>query len=159
MNGLEAVDRGDVVAAYMNAQVGREQAGRRPFLVLTPKAYNSASSLVIGCPITSNLSDYAFKVALPEGAPVSGAVLVDQVRAIDPSARRAKVVGAVDEATVAAVTDILASLLNPPLAMLLLVGALQGARVCGVGVGAGDIAHHGLVAGARADRRAFKLFG
>lgn len=96
----------------MKEQADREQAGRRPFLILTPGFYNAAASTVIGCPITSNTAAYAFKVLLPEGAPVSGGVLVDQVRALDLSARRVRKLGTAPEETLADVTAILASLLR-----------------------------------------------
>lgn len=46
-------DRGDVVWLSFDPQSGREQAGRRPALVLSPRAYNQRTSLAILCPITS----------------------------------------------------------------------------------------------------------
>ena len=106
------LERGDIVSAFMKEQEGREQAGRRPFLVLTPGFYNASASTVIGCPISSNTAPFAFKVLLPQGAPVSGGVLVDQVRALDLSARRVRKLGAAPEETVADVTALLASLLR-----------------------------------------------
>jgi mRNA interferase MazF len=96
----------------MKYQDEREQAGRRPFLILTPAFYNTASTTVIGCPITSNRSPFAFKVMLPDGSPVSGAVLVDQVRALDLSARRPRKLAVAPDEAVAEVTAILASLLR-----------------------------------------------
>ena len=106
------LERGDLVSAFMKDQEGREQAGRRPFLILTPSFYNAASATVIGCPMTSNRSPFAFKVLLPDPSPVSGAVLVDQVRALDISARRPRKLGIASNETVAEVTAILASLLR-----------------------------------------------
>ena len=35
-------DRGDVVWLTLQPQAGREQAGRRPVLVLSPASYNEA---------------------------------------------------------------------------------------------------------------------
>jgi mRNA interferase MazF len=105
-------DRGDLVSAFMKDQGGYEQAGRRPFLVLTPAFYNAESSTVIGCPVTSNLDPFAFKIFLPVASPVRGAVLVDQVRSLDLSARRSRMLGRVADETLAEVTAMLASLLR-----------------------------------------------
>jgi mRNA interferase MazF len=46
----------------MDSQTGRERAGRRPALVMSPGAYNGKVGLAILCPITSQgviLSDQA----------------------------------------------------------------------------------------------------
>src|SRR5207244_12141580 len=75
-------EAGDVVWLDFNPQAGREQARRRPALVLTDRSYNRASGLVIVCPLTSKRKPYAF--ALPtvvEG--VHGAVLVDHRESVD----------------------------------------------------------------------------
>ena len=41
------------------------------------------------CPVTSQIKGYPFEVLLPEGLPVLGAVLSDQVRNLDWRARKA----------------------------------------------------------------------
>ena len=48
-------DRGDVVWLSFDPQSGREQAGRRPALVLSPRAYNQRTSLTI--PLPNHQSD------------------------------------------------------------------------------------------------------
>ena len=111
-DGASPLARGDIISAFMKGQQGREQAGRRPFLVLTPAVYNAESSTVVGCPITSNTMPFAFKVLLPQAAPVTGGVLVDQVRALNVSARRSRKMGEAGDEVVAEVTAILASLLR-----------------------------------------------
>jgi len=82
--------RGDVVWISLNPQAGREQAGRRPALVLSPQAYNSKVGLALLCPITTQAKGYPFEVAVPSGLPVSGVVLSDHVRSLDWRARRAE---------------------------------------------------------------------
>src|SRR5919108_5062902 len=70
-------------------QVGREQAKRRPALVLTDERYNRASGLAVVCPLTSKRKPYPF--ALPVRVDqVEGAVLVDQLKSLDWAARKAK---------------------------------------------------------------------
>ncbi len=103
---------GDLIWLDFNPQAGREQAGRRPALVLSPRSYNETTALIVVCPITSNMTPYPFKVMLPEGAPVSGAVLVDQIRSLDRNARYIAVIGAAPEQVVAEVQAKLAALLG-----------------------------------------------
>ncbi len=68
-------------------QVGREQSGRRPALVLSPVAFFRASRFAIVCPITSRIRPFASSVVLPDGLPVTGKVLTSHVRSIDTIAR------------------------------------------------------------------------
>ena len=85
-------DRGDVVWLAFTPQAGREQAGRRPAVVLTPARYNDKAGLAICCPITNQVKGYPFDVALPAGLPVSGVILADQVKSLDWRSRRAALV-------------------------------------------------------------------
>jgi mRNA interferase MazF len=82
-------DRGDVVWLAFTPQAGREQAGRRPAVVLTPARYNDKAGLAICCPITSQVKGYPFEVSLPAGLPVGGVILADQVKSLDWRIRRA----------------------------------------------------------------------
>jgi mRNA interferase MazF len=74
-------DAGDIVWLRFSPQAGREQAGHRPALVLSPAAYNVKTSLMICCPMTTQIKGYPFEVAIA-GAPAS-AVLADQVKSLD----------------------------------------------------------------------------
>jgi len=103
---------GDLIWLDFNPQAGREQAGRRPALVLSPQSYHETTALVLVCPITSNITPYPFKVMLPEGAPVTGAVLVDQIRSLDRNARHIAMIGSAPEQVVAEVQAKLAALLG-----------------------------------------------
>ena len=55
-------DAGHIVWLEFDPQVGREQAGRRPAVVLTPASYNKKTSLMICCPLTSQIKGYPFEV-------------------------------------------------------------------------------------------------
>ena len=44
--------------------------------------------LALLCPITSQVKGYPFEVSLPDGLPVSGVVLADQVKSLDWKARQ-----------------------------------------------------------------------
>lgn len=81
-------ERGDVVWADFNPQLGHEQAGRRLALILSPAFYNHRTGLVLLCPITNQVKGFKFEVIIPAGLPVSGAVLSDAVKNFDWRARR-----------------------------------------------------------------------
>lgn len=82
--------RGDLIWIDFDPQVGREQKGRRPALVLSPKKYNAKSSLALICPVTSKAKGYPFEVALPAGLEVEGVILADQLRSLDYQGRSAR---------------------------------------------------------------------
>ena len=78
---------GDIVWVNFTPQAGHEQAGHRPALVLSPAAYNNKTSLMICCPMTTQLKDYPFEVLI-EGDPPS-VVLADQLKNLDWRVRKA----------------------------------------------------------------------
>lgn len=82
-------DRGEAVWLTFDPHAGHEQSGRRPAVVLSPRGYNKITGLAILCPVTSHIKGYPFEVALPDGLPLAGAVLSDQVRSLDWRARKA----------------------------------------------------------------------
>lgn len=82
-------DAGHIVWLEFDPQVGREQAGRRPAVVLTPASYNKKTSLMICCPLTSQIKGYPFEV-LVEIDGVQSVVLSDQVKSLDWKIRKAK---------------------------------------------------------------------
>lgn len=93
-------ERGDVVKMSFDPQSGHEQAGWRPALVVSPGAYNRASSLALLCPITSRVKRYPFEVALPGDFAITGVVLVDQIRSLAWRARKASFVAHAPDAVV-----------------------------------------------------------
>src|SRR4051794_31930551 len=105
-------DRGDLVWLSFDPQAGREQAGRRPGLVLSPSAYNRRTRLALVCPITSQVKGYPFEVHVPAGLPVSGVVLADHLRSIDWQARRAELIAAAPPSVLSDVLARLAPLLG-----------------------------------------------
>jgi mRNA interferase MazF len=108
----KAPDRGDLVWIDFTPQAGHEQAGHRPALVLSPPLYHRRSKLAVVCPITSNVDPWPWKVRLPAGSVISGAVLADQVRSVDREGRRLRIAGQAPEEVVAEVQAKLAALLG-----------------------------------------------
>jgi mRNA interferase MazF len=108
----EHLQAGDIVMADLRPIRGSEQDGSRPALVLTSAAFHERDAKAIICPITRNRQPWPTKVPLPEGLPVDGWVLVDQVRSLDRQARGMRRVGRVPEETLVDVRRILAALVG-----------------------------------------------
>ena len=88
-------ERGDIVWLEFNPKAGYEQAGHRPALVLSPKAYNKKIKLALFCPITSHVKGYPFEVMLPKKHKVSGAILSDRIKSLDWQVRKAQKINSV----------------------------------------------------------------
>jgi mRNA interferase MazF len=104
-------DAGDIVMMDFDPQVGREQAKRRPALVLTDQRYNRASGLAVVCPLTSKRKPYPFALPITIDK-VEGAVLVDQLKSMDWIGRQAKFHSASGPALVSKVRQYVAVLLG-----------------------------------------------
>ena len=90
-------DVGDLIWLTFDPQAGREQAGRRPALVLSPRLYNQRSGLALVCPVTSRVKGYPFEVALPEGLSIGGVILADHLKSVDWKERHAEAAGHVPQ--------------------------------------------------------------
>lgn len=101
MAGAYIPDAGDLVWLHFTPQAGREQAGHRPALVLSPARYNGKTSLMLCCPLTTQIKGYPFEVVLAGDPP--GAVLADQVKSLDWRIRKAKRKGSVSPTELAEV--------------------------------------------------------
>jgi len=96
MPGSNVPDAGDIVWISFNPQAGHEQAGHRPAVVLSPASYNSKTSLMLCCPMTSQIKGYPFEVIIH--GPTPSVVLADQVKSLDWRKRRARRKGSVSAA-------------------------------------------------------------
>ncbi len=85
-------ERGDLIWLDFDPQAGREQRGRRPALVLSPRLYNRRAELAIMCPVTSQGKGYPFETTIPVGLPIAGFVLADQLRSLSWRVRKASLI-------------------------------------------------------------------
>ena len=83
-------ERGDVIWLDFQPQAGHEQGGRRPAVVLSPRAYNGKVGLALLVPVTKQAKGYPFEVKLPAGIGVTGVVPADHVKNLDWQARGAE---------------------------------------------------------------------
>jgi mRNA interferase MazF len=105
-------EAGDFVWLTFDPQAGREQAGRRPALVLSPGIYNAKSGLALVCPIANQAKGYPFEVSVPSGCGAGGVILADHVKSIDWKARRVDKLGRCPTETLEEVRARLAPLLG-----------------------------------------------
>ena len=89
------MNRGDIYHVDLNPIQGREQAGPRFVLIVSPAEFNALGTPLV-CPITQggNFARHAgFAVSLSgAGTRTGGVVLCNQVRVLDLQARRARFV-------------------------------------------------------------------
>jgi mRNA interferase MazF len=85
---------GDLVWTDFDPAKGREQAGRRPALVISSAAFTEFTNFAVVCPIISRVRPFPTSVVLPAGLPISGEVLVSHLRSIDVAARPVHYAGA-----------------------------------------------------------------
>ena len=105
-------ERGDVVWITLDPQAGHEQSGRRPAVILSPKAYNGKVGLAILCPTTSQIKEYPFEVLIPPLLPVSGVILSDQAKSLDWREREVEFICQLPAATITETLVKLGTLLN-----------------------------------------------
>jgi mRNA interferase ChpB len=98
---MAVFDRGDVVSVALDPAVGHEKKGTRPALVLTTKDFNKLGDVLVA-PITQggDFSRYAgFAVSLTgAGCKTQGAALINKIRMLDLSARKARKIERVPDA-------------------------------------------------------------
>ena len=82
-----APDAGELVWTEFDPVLGREQAGRRPALVISPATFSHNTGFAIVCPIASRVRPFPTSVVLPPGLKIQGEILVSHIRSIDIVAR------------------------------------------------------------------------
>jgi len=105
-------DAGDLIWLDFPSQAGREQAGRRPAVVLSPRSYNQKTNLAVVCPVTSHTKGYPFEVAISSGQLIKGVILSDHLKSLDWRQRKAEKAGRISGSILAQVRDRVAVLLG-----------------------------------------------
>ena len=104
--------RGDIVYINFNPQSGKEQAGKRPALVISHQDYNNIVGLAILCPITSSVKGYPFEVKIPSSCKTKGVILSDHVKNLDYTARKIKFIEKLPKSSLEAVLEKLSLLIE-----------------------------------------------
>jgi mRNA interferase MazF len=90
--------QGEIIWIDFDPQIGHEQAGRRPALVISKTAYNQRLGRAFVCPITSKVKGYPFEVPI-QTKTVGGVVLSDHFKNLDWQARNTTCTGEFASAT------------------------------------------------------------
>ena len=104
--------QGDIVVMDFDPQLGFEQSGRRPAIVVSNSIYNRHCKLAIVCPITNTDKNHAFHIRLDNSTQTTGVILCDQARALDISAKNALFVETAPDDILGDVIDLLCSFIE-----------------------------------------------
>ena len=99
--------KGDFITLSFDPQSGHEQKGRRPAVVISNYLFNRHTGLAIVCPITNTDRKIPFHLAVPQPLPVTGFVMVDQVKSVDYVARKARFIEKAPDELVEDVLEVL----------------------------------------------------
>jgi mRNA interferase MazF len=105
-------DVNEIIKIDFDPQMGREQAERRPAIVLSPRSYNKIARLCVLCPITNQIKGYPFEVKLPDGFAVTGVALSDQIKSFSWPDRNAEFVCVAPDDFVASVRGMIKALIK-----------------------------------------------
>jgi mRNA interferase MazF len=88
--------QGDIVHVDFGPTKGHEPQKPRPALVVSSYDFNISASMTIVCPIASSEKSFFLHEPVPEGHGIKGSIVMEQLRAIDLDARKAKKIGHID---------------------------------------------------------------
>jgi mRNA interferase MazF len=101
------VKQGYIIWLDFDPQIGHEQKGRRPALVISNEIFNNFSNLAIVCPITNTIKNHPFHIKLDERTKTTGVVLCDQARTLDINARNYEFIELIPDDILLEIVDII----------------------------------------------------
>ena len=94
---MVAPAQGDYGFIGLDPTKGHEQSGRRPVIVVSCDAFNSATGLAWVIPVTTKGKDRPKEIPFPAGHTISGFILLEHMRCVDPNARNFQSMGNVGQ--------------------------------------------------------------
>lgn len=82
--------QGDIIRVNLDQQVGHEQKGKRPAVVVSGTRYNQIENTLLICPITTTPRNIPWYVALDNRTKTQGYVMTNQQKCLDLDARNAE---------------------------------------------------------------------
>jgi len=79
--------QGDIVIVNFSPQIGHEQHGRRPGLIVSNAHFHKQTKMALLCPITNTITKYPTHINLSGRASTNGEVMCEQVRCLEVIAR------------------------------------------------------------------------
>ncbi len=81
------VKQGDIIKVSFNLQMGHEQAGYRPALVVSNDIFQMQTKLAVVCPITNTDNKFPLHVSLDSRTKTTGVILCEHLRTLDLNSR------------------------------------------------------------------------
>ena len=106
------VKQGCIILVDFDPQLGHEQKGRLPALVISNDLFNKYSEMSIVCPITNTEKNHPLHVKLDAKTKTTGVILCDQIKTMDIKVRNFKILESVPEEILDNVLDIVFSLME-----------------------------------------------
>ena len=106
------VKQGNIILLDFDPQLGHEQKGRRPALVISNELFNKYSEMAIVCPITNNDKSHPLHIKLNKKTKTKGVILCDQIKTMDIKVRNFKFLEDIPEELLEEVLDIVFSLME-----------------------------------------------
>lgn len=100
--------QGDIVWISLDSQLGHEQKGRRPALIVSNEDYILKTGLAIFCPITNTDNGFPLHLKLPE-CKTTGFVMAEHVKSLDYKARQIEYIESIDESTLIEILSIISA--------------------------------------------------
>lgn len=86
------VKQGTIIKINFNPQVGHEQAGYRPAVVISNNIFNNKTKLAIVCPITNTDNKFPLHIPLDKRTKTKGVILCEHVKSLDLRNRKYEVI-------------------------------------------------------------------
>lgn len=81
------VKQGSIIKLSFNPQVGHEQAGFRPAVVISDNIFNEKTNLSIVCPITNTNNYFPLHIPLDSRTKTTGVILCEHLKSLDLNSR------------------------------------------------------------------------
>ena len=86
------VKQGMIIKLNFNPQIGHEQAGYRPAVVVSNNIFNNKAKLAIVCPITNTDNKFPLHIALDERTKTKGVILCEHLKTLDLRKRKYEII-------------------------------------------------------------------
>ena len=103
------VEQGMIIKMNFNPQVGHEQAGYRPAVIISNKVFNQKTNLTIVCPITNTNKYFPLHIPLDTRTQTRGTILCEHIKGLDLNNRKYQIVEKLPEDIMESVIDVVYS--------------------------------------------------
>ena len=86
------VKQGMIIKLNFNPQIGHEQSGYRPAVVISNNIFNQKAKLAIVCPITNTNNKFPLHIELDKRTKTKGVILCEHLKSLDLRKRKYEVI-------------------------------------------------------------------